>query len=97
MVKILCLLQPNSYTTEKEEQHSPLCPLYEHPQKAKSVPTIGLAEALDVKGIPPELVTVLKSVHHYINRLRTTNAKNRAEATFLKHLSVVVLIFTLTF
>ncbi|KAK3914133.1 Cell death protein 3 [Frankliniella fusca] len=77
-----------------ESEHSVHCPLHssslpEISQKSKNINTVGLAEALDVKGIPPELVTVLKSVHQYINRLRTTTLKNRAESSFLRHLNSV--------
>lgn len=82
--------QSSSSLAEKHEQHSNLCPLHSGSLKAKSSPTVGLAEALDVKGIPPELVTVLKSVHQFINRVRTSNGKNRIESSFLRHLSAVV-------
>lgn len=80
--------------TSVENEHSPHCPLHsgslpEFSPKSKNINTVGLAEALDVKGIPPELVTVLKSVHQYINRLRTTTLKNRSESSFLRHLNAV--------
>lgn len=83
-------------SSEQLDQKSIVCPLHGDPQpegalKTKLSHTVGLAEALDVKGIPPELVTVLKSVHHYINRLKTTTMKNRLEASFLRNLNSVVL------
>lgn len=80
----------SSCLPEKQEQHVLLCPVHGGSPKSKSSPTVGLAEALDVKGIPPELVTVLKSVHQFINRLRASNGnKNRTESSFLRYLNAV--------
>ncbi|KAJ1522857.1 hypothetical protein ONE63_002005 [Megalurothrips usitatus] len=78
---------PQHKSTEDQGQLNS-CPIHgiSLSGSTKNIQTVGLAEALDVKGIPPELVTILKSVHQYINRLRTTNLKNRSEASFIRHL-----------
>lgn len=93
--KIFIIFQSNVLLTNEQEKHVPTCPLHgssEDSLKARNIKTVGLAEALDVMGIPPDLVTILKSVHHFINRLRTANMKNRAESSFLRHLNTLVMM-----
>jgi len=52
---------------------------------------VGLAEALDVKGIPPELVTILKIFHRYVDHHRGGHKKSKAAASFLRRAATLVI------